>query len=221
MLHLHPIKNQASPYWDSLVRIYLQSFPIDEQRPVESIARLINEEPRYAMYAIVDDNYAAKLQAVGHWPLAVGSSEDDNGAAELQANSQKPKANSQAPIANSPKALGLLTTWEFADFIYIEHFAISPALRSQGYGSEALKAFIHEQCKPLVLEAEPPTDEMTRRRIRFYERIGLTLYDYPYIQPAYTEESLPVELRLMGTIDTEATPLDRVSDTLHREVYGA
>ena len=42
---------------------------------------------------------AAPLQAVGHWPLAVGSSEDDNGAAELQANSQKPKANSQAPTA--------------------------------------------------------------------------------------------------------------------------
>ena len=235
MLHLHPIKNQASPYWDSLVRIYLQSFPIDEQRPIASIAHLLTEEPRYTMHAIIDDNYAAELQAVGHWPLAVGSSEDDNGVAELQANSQKPKANSQkpkansqkpiansqAPIANSPKALGLLTTWEFADFIYIEHFAISPTLRSQGYGSEALKAFIHEQCKPLVLEAEPPTDEMTRRRIRFYERIGLTLYDYPYTQPAYTEESLPVELRLMGTIDTEATPLDRVSDTLHREVYGA
>ena len=221
MLHLHPIKNQASPYWDSLVRIYLQSFPIDEQRPIASIAHLLTEEPRYTMHAIIDDNYAAELQAVGHWPLAVGSSEDDNGAAELQANSQKPKANSQAPIANSPKALGLLTTWEFADFIYIEHFAISPTLRSQGYGSEALKAFIHEHGKPLVLEAEPPTDEMTRRRIRFYERIGLTLYDYPYTQPAYTEESLPVELRLMGTIDTEATPLDRVSDTLHREVYGA
>lgn len=191
MLHLHPIKNQASPYWDSLVRIYLQSFPIDEQRPVESIARLLNEEPRYTMYAIVDDNYAAELQT-----------------------------QSQQPIANSPKALGLLTTWEFNDFIYIEHIAIDPTLRSQGYGSEALKAFIHEHGKPIVLEAEPPTDEMTRRRIRFYERIGLTLYDYPYIQPAYTEESLPVELRLMGTIDTENIPLDKVSDTLHREVYG-
>lgn len=49
----------------------------------------------------VDDNCAAELQAVGHWPLAVGSRDDDNCAAELQANSQKPKANSQAPSANS------------------------------------------------------------------------------------------------------------------------
>lgn len=195
MIKLHPIKNQASPYWDSLVRIYLQSFPIDEQRPVESIARLIEHDNRFVAYAIINDN----------------TDEDYHPKETLHTKHQTP---------NTP-LLGLLTTWEFAYFIYIEHFAISPALRSQGYGSEALKAFIHEQGKPLVLEAEPPTDEMTRRRIRFYERIGLTLYDYPYTQPAYTEESLPVELRLMGTIDTEATPLNRVSDTLHREVYGA
>ena len=129
-------------------------------------------------------------------------------------------ANSQKPKANSPKTLGLLTTWHFEDFIYIEHFAIDPTLRSQGYGSEALKAFIHEHGKPIVLEAEPPTDALSIRRIKFYERIGLTLYDFPYMQPAYTEDSNPVELRLMGTLDTNATPLTLVSDTLHREVFG-
>ena len=197
MLHLHPIKNQASPYWDSLVRIYLQSFPIDEQRPVESIARLIEHDNRFVAYAIIKEDENEDLHP-----------EDDPQLSPFI-----------SPHSTHHSLLGLLTTWEFVDFIYIEHFAISPALRSQGYGSEALKAFIQNQDKPLVLEAEPPTDEMTRRRIRFYERIGLTLYDYPYTQPAYTEESLPVELRLMGTIDTEATPLDRVSDTLHREVY--
>lgn len=205
MLHLHPIKNQASPYWDSLVRIYLESFPIDEQRPIESIARLLTEEPRYTMHAIIDDSYAAELQAVGQKP---------------KANSQTPTANSQGLKANSQKLLGLLTTWEFDDFIYIEHFAIDPTLRSQGYGSEALKAFIHEHGKPIVLEAEPPTDALSIRRIKFYERIGLTLYDFPYMQPAYTEDSHPVELRLMGTIDTEATPLTDVEQQLHREVYG-
>ena len=212
MLHLHPIKNQASPYWDSLVRVYRESFPIDEQRPIESIAHLLNEEPRYTMHAIIDDNYAAELQANSQQPKANSQAPS--------ANSQAPKANSQAPIANSPKTLGLLTTWHFEEFIYIEHFAIDPTLRSQGYGSEALKAFIHEHGKPLVLEAEPPTDALSIRRIRFYERIGLTLYDFPYMQPAYTEDSHPVELRLMGTLDTNATPLPLVSQILHREVYG-
>ena len=212
MLHLHPITNQASPYWDSLVRVYLQSFPLDEQRPIESIAHLLTEEPRYTMYAIIDDNYAAELQANSQKPTA-------NSQRPI-ANSQRPIANSQGLKANSPKLLGLLTTWHFEEFIYIEHFAIDPTLRSQGYGSEALKAFIHEHGKPIVLEAEPPTDAFSIRRIRFYERIGLTLYDFPYMQPAYTEDSHPVELRLMGTLDTNATPLPLVSQILHREVYG-
>ena len=212
MLHLHPITNQASPYWDSLVRVYLQSFPLDEQRPIESIAHLLTEEPRYTMYAIIDDNYAAELQANSQKPTA-------NSQRPI-ANSQRPIANSQGLKANSPKLLGLLTTWHFEEFIYIEHFAIDPTLRSQGYGSEALKAFIHEHGKPIVLEAEPPTDALSIRRIKFYERIGLTLYDFPYMQPAYTEDSHPVELRLMGTIDTEATPLTDVEQQLHREVYG-
>ena len=226
MPHLHPITNQASPYWDSLVRVYHESFPIDEQRPIESIAHLLNEEPRYTMYAIIDDNYAAELQAVGQKPIANGQAPTANSqqpianSQGLKANSQAPSANSQAPTANSPKLLGLLTTWHFEDFIYIEHFAIDPTLRSQGYGSEALKAFIHEHGKPIVLEAEPPTDAFSIRRIRFYERIGLTLYDFPYMQPAYTEDSHPVELRLMGTLDTNATPLPLVSQILHREVYG-
>ena len=193
IIRLHQIKSQASPYWDSLVRVYLQSFPLDEQRPIASIAHLIEHDDRFLAYAVVDDN--------------------DDDAAELQAKSQEPRAMSQRP-------LGLLTTWHFEEFIYIEHFAIDPTLRSQGYGSEALKAFIHEHGKPIVLEAEPPTDALSIRRIKFYERIGLTLYDFPYMQPAYTEDSHPVELRLMGTLDTDNTPLTLVSKTLHREVYG-
>ena len=191
IIRLHPIKNQASPYWDSLVRVYQTSFPIDEQRPIESIAHLLTEEPRYTMQAIIDD----ENEDLWH-PL-----------------------NAKPYTLNTKQTLGLLTTWEFDDFIYIEHFAIDPTLRSQGYGSEALKAFIHEHGKPLVLEAEPPTDALSIRRIKFYERIGLTLYDFPYMQPAYTEDSNPVELRLMGTLDTNTTPLTLVSDTLHREVY--
>ena len=186
MTQLLPITTQASPYWDSLVSIYRESFPIDEQRPVESIARLITEEPRYTMYAIINEDEDTK-----HYTL------------------------------NTKQALGLLTTWEFADFIYIEHFAINPELRSQGYGSKAISTLIKQKEKPIILEAEPPTDELTRRRIHFYERQGITLYDFPYLQPAYTEASQPVELRLMGTLDTNATTLTDVSNTLHREVYGA
>ena len=190
MIKLYQIKNQASPYWDSLVRVYHTSFPIDEQRPIESIVHLIEHEKRYVAYAIIDENDAAELLAI-----------------------------SQEPTAKSQHFLGLLTTWHFEKFIYIEHFAIDSDLRSQGYGSEALKTLITTQGKPIVLEAEPPTDDTTCRRIRFYERSGLTLYDFPYVQPAYTPESNPIELCLMGTLDTSTTPLTLVSSTLYEVVY--
>ena len=175
MLQLNKIKSQASPYWDSLALVYHASFPIDEQRPIEDIARLIVHDHRFIAYAITDA---------------------------------------------SSTFVGILTTWHFDKFIYIEHFAIVPTLRSQGYGSKALQTYIAAQQKPIILEAEPPTNDITRRRIQFYQRCGLTLYEHPYIQPAYAPDRNPVPLRLMGTINAESISLPLISTTLHREVYG-
>ena len=258
MLHLHQIKSQASPCWDSLVRVYHTSFPIDEQRPVASIAHLIEHDNRFVAYTIVDEddnedeNYdechfehseksrkvraelngiATKVSCAGSLTsapsgvdLKVRYAQDDTQSA-YENEKLPPKDETQlstfiSQLSTQHHPLGLLTTWHFEEFIYIEHFAIDPNLRSQGYGTEAIKAFIKEQGKPIILEAEPPTDDITRRRIRFYERSGLTLYDFPYIQPAYTPTSNPVELRLMGTLNTNDTPLPLVSKMLHREVYG-
>ena len=246
MIHLNQIKNQASPYWDSLVRVYHTSFPIDEQRPIESIAHLIEHDERFVAYAIVDENenedenydechfehseksrkVRAELNGIATKVSCAGSfvPQDDTQSAYENEN-LPPKDETQlstfiSQLSTQHPPLGLLTTWHFEKFIYIEHFAIDPNLRSQGYGTEALNTFIQEHSKPIILEAEPLTDDITRRRIRFYERCGLTLYDFPYIQPAYTPESNPVELRLMGTLNTNDTPLTLVSKILHREVYG-
>ena len=220
MIRLHPIKNQASPYWDSLVRIYLQSFPLDEQRPVADIARLIAEDPRYTMYAIMKDNDEEVR----------GKGDEEKGNEdchpETALNSKHYTLNPKHYTLNTKhytlntKPIGLLTTWTFDSFTYIEHFALSPEVRGRGYGSEALAMLIARTEQPLILETEPPTDELTRRRIGFYERSGFTLYDYPYVQPAYTADSQPVPLCLMGTLDTQDIMLDQVSRTLHREVYG-
>ena len=202
MLQLNKIKSQASPYWDSLVRVYHASFPIDEQRPIENMLHLIGHDERFVAYAIVNED----------------ENDNENDNEDCHPDGRLSSLISQLSTQRPP--IGLLTTWHFKDFIYIEHFAIAPTLRSQGHGTQALQAFIKEHGKPIILEAEPPTDGQSIRRIRFYERCGLTLYDHPYIQPAYTPTSNPVPLRLMGTIDTKSTSLTLVSDTLHREVYG-
>lgn len=173
MINFHPIQHTTDKHWASFTAIYGESFPIDEQRPTNDIARLMTEEKRYRAMALVDDN---------------------------------------------DRCIGLLTAWQFATYTYIEHFAIDPSLRSMGYGATALKTFVHTQSMPIVLEVEPPTDVLTLRRIGFYERCGLALYDYDYIQPSYAPDRSAVPLRLMGTLSEP--DLAQIAQTLHSEVYG-
>lgn len=175
MILFHTILTNKDPYWTALQDIYRTSFPIEEQRPVESMERLLAQDTPYRISALLDENGAL---------------------------------------------LGLLTSWEFETFVYIEHFAITPTLRSSGYGAMALKTFMQSLSLPLILEVEPPTDDITRRRIQFYQRNGLILYEYNYFQPPYTSEQKGVVLKLMGSIPENKYFATNVSHTLHREVYG-
>ena len=78
---------------------------------------------------VICPNGVPPLQAVGHWPLAVGPSEDDNDAAELQANSQAPSANSQEPFSHA----------DFTDFT--ECCIVS--LAAVGYAADARGASVN------------------------------------------------------------------------------
>lgn len=114
---------------------------------------------------------------------------------------------------------GLITIWQFPSFRYVEHFAISPSMRSRGIGAEALAALIYYSASPIVLEVElPETSPLARRRIDFYSRCGFTPHpEYQYIQPPYAADLPPVPLMLMtsGVLN-----LDDATRALHRHVYG-
>ena len=55
--------------------------------------------------------------------------------------------------------------WEFETFIYVEHFAVNPILRNGGVGSRMLKALTEDAEKMIILEVEPPTEEIAVRRV--------------------------------------------------------
>lgn len=76
--------------------------------------------------------------------------------------------------------IGFVLWWNFKDFQYIDHFAVSKLLRNKGYGAKILKKFIKRNPKPTLLEVELPESPINKRRIIFYERIGfkLNLHDY-------------------------------------------
>ena len=100
-------------------------------------------------------------------------------------------------------------------------FAVNPVLRNGGVGSRMLKALTEDAEKMIILEVEPPTEEIAVRRVRFYERNGFFFNDYPYIQPSMGEGRKETPLFLMSTerkIDEEEYRMIR--NTLYTKVYG-
>ena len=80
---------------------------------------------------------------------------------------------------------GILLTWDTPHFRYVEHFAISPALRGQNCGSRILKSWTEGEATPVILEIDPLTTEIAVRRKGFYERLGFVCNPYPHVHPPY------------------------------------
>lgn len=78
---------------------------------------------------------------------------------------------------------GLLYYWKFNDWFYIEHLAVDPSMRGKNIGSEALGAFCRG--KKVLLEIDPPEDEISIRRLHFYQRVGFVENPYLYLHPSF------------------------------------
>ena len=118
--------------------------------------------------------------------------------------------------------IGLLTYWEFDTFIYIEHLATEAILRGKGFGEKALQTFLDTHSpKPVVLEVEHPTDEMSTRRIGFYKRCGLNLLICDYKQPPYRKGDEWLPMYLMATPDLSLKEdYTHIKQTIYSKVYG-
>lgn len=134
---------------------------------------------------------------------------------------QEPRFNIDVFTDDNGAFLGFLTSWEWNDFRYGEHFAIAPEKRCGGIGGEALRWFLKADSRPLIIEVEPPVDEMARRRINFYTRNGLRLHaDIDYIQPPYGPQRNAIELKLMTFGDITLAAGDSHIRRIHSNVYG-
>ena len=124
-------------------------------------------------------------------------------------------------LSKEDRYVGFFTGWLFDGYTYVEHFAIDPAARNGGIGAEAMKQFLVFCGTSVVLEVEMPTDEMSKRRISFYERLGFKLDNQVYHQPPYREGGEWLEMRLMtyGDVDLEHS-FELVKNCLHKNVYG-
>ena len=116
--------------------------------------------------------------------------------------------------------IAFISFWKFKDFNFIEHFAVNPDTRGQGIGSKMINEFIKSQDKPIILEVEIPTDEISEKRIHFYEKNGFFLNKYEYFQKPLRKNSAPQQLYLMsypkilGNKDFE-----KIKETIYQNVY--
>ena len=94
--------------------------------------------------------------------------------------------------------VGLLMWWAGPGFRYVEHFCVRPELRGHRYGANALEE-LGRDGKTVVLEIDPPVDEIARRRQGFYQRCGFAVNPYPHVHPPYRPEYPGHELVVLSS----------------------
>ena len=99
-------------------------------------------------------------------------------------------------IYDNETMVGILNIWDFNDFLYIEHLAVSEQYRNRKIASKVLEQ-LNTQNKLIVLEVELPNDELSKRRIDFYQRNSFSIQPYPYFQPPYRKGEERIKMHIM------------------------
>lgn len=115
--------------------------------------------------------------------------------------------------------LGFVACWDIGGYWFVEHVAVADAARGRGLGSELMKKMTGRD-KPVILEVEPPADDIARRRVGFYQRLGFHLNAYPHIQPPLQPGGQSVRLLLMSYPEPlTAADAETVQARLRQVVY--
>lgn len=100
-------------------------------------------------------------------------------------------------LKENDEILAFFAEWQNEHYRFIEHLAVNEKYRSLGLGSKTLQAYTDLSSKPVVLEVEPPNDDIQQRRVKFYEKNGFSLTSFGYLQPVINEGHEGVPLVMM------------------------
>lgn len=93
--------------------------------------------------------------------------------------------------------IGLMFFWEWDSYRYLEYLAVNPTLRGQNLGSQMLR-YLRDSEHTIILEIDPLINELSVRRLQFYERAGYTLTPYRFMHLPYRLEAEPQELLILS-----------------------
>lgn len=97
--------------------------------------------------------------------------------------------------------VSFVSFWDFEEFVYIEHLAVNDIYRGKGFGSQMLTQFEKLTQKTIILEIDPITDDLSRNRLTFYQKLGFKLCLVKHTHPPYKKSYEPHELLVLNTGD--------------------
>lgn len=180
---LYRFENSRDEMLSAVLKIYEDSFPESERRPIEDLLYRIERDARFSCRAAEVDG----------------------------------------------RVVGLLTTWDLGEFVYVEHLAVDSSCRGMNIGSMVMEELKRLAGKPIILEIEPVDEPgisvgetiQRKARLRFYARLGFHVCSTTYLQPPYAPglPSVPLVL-LESSGNLLPDRFDYVKNTLYTEVYG-
>lgn len=117
------------------------------------------------------------------------------------------------------RVVGFIGYWVFDTYSYIEHYAMAKENRGSGYGSRILKEFLDKTDNIVVLEIDPIIDEVSQRRLRFYQHLGFVDNPFEHQCPTYQPDAVEGYLLILTypeAVDCEF--YDRFYHDLHTVV---
>jgi ribosomal protein S18 acetylase RimI-like enzyme len=112
-----------------------------------------------------------------------------------------------------------IAVWNLGNFIFAEHLAVSPKNRNSGIGSAFMREYLSQSKLPIVLEVEDIQDEISKRRIGFYERLGFVLSDIRYNQPNFDNSDVVIPLRIMYYDKNGCLDIQSIKNTIFKKIY--
>lgn len=153
------------------------------------------------------------------WHIIESSFPNDERRTRIQQREVSKKDNYSFITVFDNELVGIITAWNFDDFIFVEHFVVKKEFRNKGYGTKILKE-LEKRYNKIILEMEFPKTDMQKKRAGFYQMAGLMLNPYPYKQPPYSEHKKHVDCLIMSYPDKiSEEEFNKIRETLHKEVY--
>lgn len=100
-------------------------------------------------------------------------------------------------VFDAEEFIGFVFYWEWDNYRYVEYLAVSSSIRGRGYGSQILK-HLCDGTHTIILEIDPLINELSVRRLQFYERVGFTLTPFRFMHLPYRLESEAQELLILS-----------------------